>query len=99
MPQRAPGTLMMKPRDVLTWKFAFYQVFLPAIRRLGPARCDAILGGLGRLIGALWLPRRRALAGAVERARSASRAGGSFEVPRPALAANVVRLLARDYPL
>ncbi|MBV8383601.1 MAG: hypothetical protein JOZ63_13410 [Planctomycetaceae bacterium] len=49
----------MKPRDVLSWKFLFYEAFLPALRRPGPARRDAPLGGLGRRAAALWPPRRR----------------------------------------
>ncbi len=29
-------------RRVCCWKFGFYEVFLPVLRTLGPARCDAI---------------------------------------------------------
>ncbi|MBV8269802.1 MAG: hypothetical protein JO252_26055 [Planctomycetaceae bacterium] len=89
----------MKPRDVLSWKFLFYEAFLPAIRRLGPARCDAILGGLGRRAAALWPPRRRELSAGLARARAGLRADGPSDALRPALAANAMRFLARDYPL
>ena len=74
-------------RHLLSWKFGFYELLLPALRRLGPARCDAILGGLGRLIAALWPPRRTELTGA----RSGEAALGADwdpEAVRPALAAN-----------
>ena len=35
-------------RRVLSWKFVFYDLLLPALRMLGPTRGDAILGLLGR---------------------------------------------------
>ena len=30
-------------RRVFCWKFAFYEVFLPLLRTLGPSRCDVVL--------------------------------------------------------
>jgi lauroyl/myristoyl acyltransferase len=86
-------------RDPLTWKFWFYQGFLPALRRLGPARGDAVLGGLGRIAAALWPPRRGEQTAALARARLAYRADWRPEAVRAELAANSVRFLARDYPL
>jgi hypothetical protein len=83
-------------RHLLCWKFAFYDLLLPALRRLGPARADAVLGGLGRLLAALWPPRRREIARSLERAKQALGADWSPESVRPALAANWVRFLARD---
>ena len=34
-------------REVLRWKFVFYELLLPALRRLGPSGYDASLGALG----------------------------------------------------
>lgn len=89
----------MRARDPLSWKFWFYRGFLPALRRLGPARGDAVLGGLGRLAAALWPPRRAAHAAALARARTALRADWAPAALGAALAANAPRFLARDYPL
>lgn len=89
----------MKLRHLLSWKSLFYQALLPALRGLGPATGDAILGGLGRVSTAAWPPRRRALARALASARGALGAGWEPEALRPALAANALRFLARDYPL
>jgi lauroyl/myristoyl acyltransferase len=86
-------------RHLLSWKPLFYEAFLPALRLLGPARCDAVLGGLGRLHAALWPPRRRELTRALDRARGALGADWQAEDLHPGLAANAVRFLARDYPL
>lgn len=86
-------------RHLLSWKTCFYEMLLPALRRLGPARCDAILGGLGRLSAAAWPPRRRQLARAIDSARTALHAGWDRKALRPALAANAIRFAARDYPL
>ena len=83
-------------RRLLSWKFGFYDLLLPALRRLGPARADAVLGGLGRLIAALWPPRRRELTRSLERAKHALGADWTPDAVRPALAANWVRFLARD---
>src|SRR5262245_55339359 len=91
----APVTL----RHLLSWKPLFYQAALPALRRLGPAWGDAMLGLAGRAAAALWPPRRRALSGALRDARAALDADWDPETLRPALAANALRFLARDYPL
>lgn len=75
-------------RRFLTWKTLFYGVALPALRRLGPARCDAALGVLGRC--ASWTgPGRRAII----------RPDRGDRALRRRLAANAARFLARDYPL
>jgi lauroyl/myristoyl acyltransferase len=86
-------------RDIPSWKFLFYSLLIPALRLFGPACCDAVLAGLGRVIGALWLPRRMAHLAALKRARMALRADWSPEALRPELAAATFRFLARDYPL
>ena len=89
----------MRPRDILSWKFLFYHVLLPIFRGLGPAHCDAVLSGLGRVFGALWPPRRCEHLAALERVRNALGADWSPEALRPELAAGTIRFLARDYPL
>lgn len=90
---------MRRLRHVWSWKFAFYDVLLPALRALGPARGDWILGHLGRLTLAL-RPRRRArLRSALRRAGAALDADWSIPAVWPGLAANTARFLARDYPL
>ena len=92
----------MKLRDVLTWKFAFYQGFLPALKWLGPSRADAILASLGRASARLWRPRKRRLTASLTAARE--------RLPQlspewddnalaPELAAGALRFLARDYLL
>src|SRR5581483_11434480 len=84
---------------ILSWKFLFYHLLLPALRKLGPSVCDAVLAGLGRVLGALWLPRRWEHATALARVRQALSADWSPEQLRPDLAAATIRFLARDYPL
>jgi phosphatidylinositol dimannoside acyltransferase len=86
-------------RRIWSWKFVFYELLLPALRRLGPARGDRILGLLGR-IGLAIQPKRRArLRAALRRAGAALEADWPLEATWPALAANTARFLARDYPL
>ena len=63
--------------------------------RRGATRSSAALGRLG----AAWPPRRREHTAALTRARAALAADWDPEALRPALAANAVRFLARDYPL
>jgi lauroyl/myristoyl acyltransferase len=86
-------------RHALSWKSLFYEVLLPALRHLGPSAGDALLGGLGRFLAFAWPPWRRRLARALEGARGPLGAGWVPEALVPALAANALRFLARDYPL
>jgi lauroyl/myristoyl acyltransferase len=86
-------------RDILSWKFLFYHLLLPVLRRLGPARSDAVLAALGRSIAALWLPRRWEHTAALRRIRDALGSDQASEALRPELAAATMRFLARDYPL
>lgn len=85
----------VKLRHLLTWKFLFYEAALPWLRRLGPRRGDAILGGVGRGLARL---RPGLRAEVVDRL---GRAGVGRDVGATAfaVAANVPRYLARDYPL
>jgi lauroyl/myristoyl acyltransferase len=86
-------------RRIFSWKFLFYDVLLPLLRALGPARGDAVLGFLGRLAMALRPRSKRRLRAALERAGVALDADWSIETTWPALAANTARFLGRDYPL
>jgi lauroyl/myristoyl acyltransferase len=86
-------------RHIWSWKFVFYDVLLPALRALGPARGDRILCGLGRIALALQPRRRARLRSALRRAGAALDADWSIREIWPALAANTARFQARDYPL
>ncbi len=88
----------MTLRHIFCWKSLFYEALLPASRRLGPARADAILRGLGR-VSLAWPSRRAAFANALSRASGALDAPWSPESVRAPLAESVPRFLARDYPL
>ena len=91
----------MKPRDVLTWKFAVLRGL--SCRRFWPAGPAALRRDPGRPGPA----GRRALAPEAAGARRGpgARPGRRFgptgpsDALRPALAANALRFLARDYPL
>jgi lauroyl/myristoyl acyltransferase len=83
-------------RHFLSWKPLFYDGLLPALRALGPARGDAILGGVGRLLATAWPPRREELAGALRRVRDAIGADWDEAEVLPRLEANVPRFLARE---
>jgi lauroyl/myristoyl acyltransferase len=86
-------------RRIFSWKFVFYHLLLPALRALGPARGDRLLGLLGRCALAVQPRRRARLRAALRRAGAALEADWSLEAIWPALAANTARFLARDYPL
>ena len=89
----------MKLRRILSWKSWYYKVILPGLRRLGPEACDATLGTFGRAIAATSPSRRRQIAGAVARANSVLGADWDEPSARRAVASNVARFSARDYPL
>ncbi|HWE36603.1 MAG TPA: lysophospholipid acyltransferase family protein [Isosphaeraceae bacterium] len=89
----------MTLRHLLSWKPLFYEALLPALRRLGPARGDAVLGAIGRLTALGWPPRRRALEMSLRQARSALGADWEVREARDVLAGHILRFLARDYPL
>lgn len=86
----------MNVRHLLSWKSLFYDALLPALRRLGPARADALLGFLGGLSAFLWPPRGRELARGLARGRTALGTHEDTAAFRPRLAANAWRFLARD---
>jgi lauroyl/myristoyl acyltransferase len=86
-------------RRVCCWKFGFYEVFLPLLRTLGPARCDAVLRRLGQILTAVWPRRRARLRSALARVQGALELDGPIEDLWLDLAANTTRFLARDYTL
>jgi len=86
-------------RQIWSWKFVFYELLLPVLRGLGPARGDAILGLLGFLATAVRPSRKLRLRAALKRASEALDADWPVGTTWPALAAGTARFLARDYPL
>jgi phosphatidylinositol dimannoside acyltransferase len=86
-------------RRIMSWKFVFYDLLLPGLRRLGPAYGDGLLGFLG-WVSMTARPRRGTrLREALVRARAALDADWPIEATWSRLAANTARFLARDYPL
>jgi lauroyl/myristoyl acyltransferase len=83
----------------MSWKPLFYEGLLPALRLLGPARADAVLGWLGQLTSWAWPPRRHELEQALARARTAYELSSSPRTSCALLAASTLRFLARDCPL
>jgi lauroyl/myristoyl acyltransferase len=86
-------------RQVMSWKFVFYELLLPTLRRLGPARGDGLLGFLGWVSMLARPSRATRLREALLRARAALDADWPIETTWSRLAANTARFLARDYPL
>jgi lauroyl/myristoyl acyltransferase len=86
-------------RRLFTWKFVFYDLLLPALRRLEPLRGDRALCSLGRIIATVWPGRRQRLERALCHARDALSLDGPVESLWPELAAGTARFLARDYLL
>src|SRR5579885_2693198 len=85
-------------RHLQSWKPWFYEGLIPALRVLGPARGDVVMGALGRLMSS-WPPQRAELRAALMRARAALGADWDLAAELPRLEANVPRFLARDTPL
>lgn len=86
-------------RRLLHWKFAFYELLLPLLGLLGPARCDATLCALGRAFTLLWPGRKKQLIRALQNARDALDLDEPVERLWPGLAAGTARFLARDCTL
>jgi len=86
-------------RRIFCWKFAFYELFLPLLRTLGPSRSDAVLRRLGQIFTLVWPGRRARLRNSLMKVRDALDLDGPVEDLWPDLAANTARFLARDYTL
>jgi lauroyl/myristoyl acyltransferase len=86
-------------RGIFCWKFHFYELWLPVLRLLGPAWCDAALCGLGRAAVLVRPGRKKTLKRALRRAERALELDTPLEPLWPDLAANTARILARDCPL
>lgn len=89
----------MTPRHLFSWKSLFYDAALPLMRSLGASRSDAALGLLGRVVSACQPRRRGRIAASVACAKAALGADWDVASTAGALAANIPRYLARDYPL
>jgi phosphatidylinositol dimannoside acyltransferase len=88
----------MNPRHVLSWKSWYYKVVMPGLRALGPEACDTALSAFGRFISAN-PGRARQIAEAVSRANSILGADWDEPSTAGAVASNLARFEARDYPL
>ncbi len=86
-------------RRILSWKFAFYELLLPALRGLGATRGDVILGLLGQLAMVLRPRLKRRLRAALARASAVLDVDWPKKTTWSALTANTARFLARDYPI
>jgi len=86
-------------RHFLSWKPLFYDLLLPALRHLGPARCDLALAALGHLQARGWPRRRGELSTALTRVATALGTDWDLAATRSELEVNVLRFLVRDYML
>ena len=89
----------MKLRRSLDWKSWYYEVILPALRRLGPEGCDLALSRLGRAYARTSPGRRGEIGRAVARTRAVLGARWDEAEVARAVEANLARFSARDYPL
>ena len=90
----------MKPiaRRVFTWKFYFYELLLPGLGAMPPARADAIVRAAGWASTYLRPGRRARLKAAMDRVDTLLKRDGGPTAWR-ALAESAARFTARDYPL
>lgn len=86
-------------RRVFTWKFYFYEVLLPSLRHLGPARADRAIAAMGRLGARLRPGRRAALREAARRINAELKRDGDPPTDWRTLAESAARFTARDYAL
>ena len=90
------NTLM---RRVFCWKFVFFELLLPVLKILGPARCSTLLRGLGRAQARFWPGRKARLIAALRHVEQGLGLDRPIDALWPELAANMASSLARDYPL
>ena len=86
-------------RQVFHWKFVFFELLVPVLRTLGPARCSTLLRGLGRAQAMFWPGRKARLIAALRNVEQALGLDGPIDALWPELAANMASSLARDCPL
>ncbi len=86
-------------RRVFCWKFVFFELLLPVLKILGPARCSTLLRGLGRAQARFWPGRKARLIAALRHVEQGLGLDGPIDALWPELAANMASSLARDYPL
>ena len=86
-------------RRVFTWKFYFYEVLLPGLRHLGPARADRAVAAMGRLGARIRPGRRAALREAARRVNAGLKRHGAPPADWRTLAESAARFTARDYAL
>jgi len=86
-------------RRMFTWKFYFYDVLLPSLRRLGPERADRVVAAMGRLGARLRPGRRAALREAARRINAELNRDGAPPADWRTLAEGAARFTARDYAL
>ncbi len=85
-------------RRMFTWKFYFYELLLPGLGSLPPARADAIVRTAGWISTYLRPGRRTRLKAAMDRVDALLKRDGGKAGWRD-LAASASRFTARDYPL
>lgn len=86
-------------RRMFTWKFYFYEVLLPSLRHLGPARADRAVAAMGRLGARLRPGRREALRDAARRVNAELKRDDAPPTDWRTLAESASRFTARDYAL
>jgi lauroyl/myristoyl acyltransferase len=83
------------PGHLTSWKHWYYRALIPALRRLGPERSDAVLDAIGRLV-ARWPSRSRRITSRLADACEGLRADWDLDATRDALAGHLARFSARD---
>ncbi|MDG3006016.1 LpxL/LpxP family acyltransferase [Paludisphaera mucosa] len=86
-------------RRIFTWKFYFYELLLPGLGAMGPARADAIVRTAGWASTYLRPGRRARLKAAMDRVNTLLKREGDDKAGWTALAESAARFTARDYPL
>ncbi len=86
-------------RRIFTWKFYFYDLLLPSLRYLSPARSDAVVCTLGKASTFLRPGRRAKLKAAIRRVNTELKRDEAAPSDWTALAESSARFTARDYAL
>ncbi len=86
-------------RELFCWKFVFYSLLLPVLRRLGPVRCDAALRRLGQALAVLCPGRKKRLQAALMAVQPALERDAPAAALWLDLAAGSARFQARDCTL